>query len=101
MSGSIGSTLRLTLFGRSHGPSVGMTLTGVPAGKTVSMDELQAFLKRRAPGHSPLSTSRRFPAVSRTARPSPPSSTTPTCAPRIIRICPPCPAPVTPTTPPM
>ena len=36
MSGSIGSTLRLTLFGRSHGPSVGMTLTGVPAGKTVS-----------------------------------------------------------------
>ena len=48
MSGSIGSTLRLTLFGRSHGPSVGMTLTGVPAGKTVSMDELQAFLKRRA-----------------------------------------------------
>lgn len=65
MSGSIGSTLRLTLFGRSHGPSVGMTLTGVPAGKTVSMDELQAFLKRRAPGHSPLSTSRREADVPR------------------------------------
>lgn len=65
MSGSIGSTLRLTLFGRSHGSFVGMTLTGVPAGKTISTDALQAFLERRAPGHSPLSTPRREADVPR------------------------------------
>lgn len=65
MSSSIGEVLRLTLFGRSHGPVVGMTLTGLPAGKTISMSQLQAFLNRRAPGRSPLSTPRREADVPR------------------------------------
>ncbi len=59
MSTLPGDTLRLTLFGRSHGPSVGMTLSGLPAGEPVSLPALQAFLQRRAPGRSPLSTARR------------------------------------------
>lgn len=58
MSSSIGEALRLTLFGASHGPAIGMTLEGLPAGLPVSMNALQAFLDRRAPGRSPLSTSR-------------------------------------------
>ena len=59
MSSTIGDTLRLTLFGRSHGPVIGMTLAGIPAGKALSPAALQAFLNRRAPGRSPLSTARR------------------------------------------
>ena len=59
MSTLSGDTLRLTLFGRSHGPSVGMTLSGLPAGKPVSLPALQDFLDHRAPGRSPLSTARR------------------------------------------
>ena len=59
MSSTIGDTLRLTLFGRSHGPVIGMTLAGIPAGKALSPAALQAFLDRRAPGRSPLSTARR------------------------------------------
>lgn len=50
MSSTIGDTLRLTLFGRSHGPVIGMTLAGIPAGKALSPATLQAFLDRRAPG---------------------------------------------------
>ena len=59
MSSTIGDALRLTLFGRSHGPVIGMTLAGIPAGKALSPAVLQAFLDRRAPGRSPLSTPRR------------------------------------------
>ena len=59
MSTLSGDTLRLTLFGRSHGPSVGMTLSGLPAGEPVSLPALQDFLGRRAPGRSPLATARR------------------------------------------
>ena len=59
MSSTIGDALRLTLFGRSHGPVIGMTLAGIPAGKALSPAALQAFLDRRAPGRSPLSTARR------------------------------------------
>ncbi len=58
MSTLPGDTLRLTLFGRSHSPSVGMTLSGLPAGEPVSLAALQSFLARRAPGRSPLSTPR-------------------------------------------
>ena len=54
MSTLSGDTLRLSLFGRSHGPSVGMTLSGLPAGEPVSLPALQDFL-----GRSPLATARR------------------------------------------
>ena len=43
MSSTIGDALRLTLFGRSHGPVIGMTLAGIPAGKALSPAALQAF----------------------------------------------------------
>lgn len=53
MSSTIGNTLRLTLFGRSHGPVIGMTLAGIPAGKALSPAALQAFLDRRGAGPQP------------------------------------------------
>ena len=59
MSSSIGENIRLTLFGQSHSPAVGMTLEGIPAGKRLDMDQLSAFLARRAPGRNAWSTARK------------------------------------------
>ena len=59
MSNTIGTRLKLTVFGESHGPAVGMTLEGFPAGFEPDLAELQTFLNRRAPSASVFSTSRR------------------------------------------
>ena len=50
MKSSYGENLKLTIFGTSHGPEIGMTLEGIPAGLPVDMEALQQFLNRRAPG---------------------------------------------------
>ena len=54
-----GEHLRLTIFGQSHAPAIGMTLEGLPAGEAIDMEALQAFLERRAPGRTDWSTPRR------------------------------------------
>lgn len=59
MSSTYGDILKLSIFGQSHGPAIGMTLDGIPAGLPVNPDKLQAFLNRRAPGQNVYSTPRR------------------------------------------
>ena len=59
MSSTYGNNLKLTIFGQSHGPAIGMTLDGIPAGLPVDMDKLQAFLARRAPGQNDYATPRK------------------------------------------
>lgn len=59
MSSTYGEILKLSIFGQSHGPAVGMTLDGIPAGLPVDFDKLQTFLNRRAPGQNNYSTPRR------------------------------------------
>lgn len=59
MSSTYGDNLKLSIFGQSHGPAIGMTLDGIPAGLPVDPDKLQAFLNRRAPGQNDWSTPRR------------------------------------------
>ena len=59
MSSTYGDNLKLSIFGQSHGPAIGMTLDGIPAGQMVDPDTLQAFLNRRAPGQNDWSTPRR------------------------------------------
>ncbi len=59
MDSTYGENLKLTIFGASHAPEIGMTLEGVPAGERVDLDALQQFLSRRAPGRNAFSTSRR------------------------------------------
>ena len=54
-----GQNLHLTIFGQSHAPAIGMTLEGLPAGESIDMEALQAFLKRRAPGQNAWSTPRK------------------------------------------
>lgn len=56
-----GKTLTLSIFGTSHGPSIGMTLSGLPTGTVVDIPKLYDFMARRAPGNSALTTSRKEP----------------------------------------
>ena len=59
MSSTYGNHLKLSIFGQSHGPAIGMTLDGIPAGLPVDMQALQAFLARRAPGQGAFTTPRK------------------------------------------
>lgn len=55
---TLGTILRLTTFGESHGPAIGGVLDGMPAGIEVNMDFIQHELNRRRPGQSRLTTAR-------------------------------------------
>jgi len=59
MSSEFGNILKVSVFGQSHGKAVGVVVDGLPAGEAVDLDALSAFLARRRPGGSPLSTARR------------------------------------------
>ena len=59
MSSTYGDRLKLSIFGQSHSAAIGMTLDGIPAGLSVDMERLQAFLDRRAPGTSAYTTERK------------------------------------------
>ena len=59
MSSSYGNNIRLTIFGQSHSPAIGMTLEGIPAGKKIDFEKLNDFMKRRAPGNNAYSTPRK------------------------------------------
>lgn len=59
MSSTYGENLKLSIFGQSHGPAIGMTLDGIPAGLAVDLEKLQTFLNRRAPGQNDWSTPRK------------------------------------------
>ena len=59
MSSTYGDILKLSIFGQSHGPAIGLTLDSIPAGLPVDLQELQNFLNRRAPGYADFATSRK------------------------------------------
>lgn len=59
MSSSYGENLKLTIFGQSHSPAIGVTVEGIPAGEQIDPEELARFLSRRAPGKNAWSTPRR------------------------------------------
>lgn len=56
---TLGSLVRLSTFGESHGPAMGGILDGLPAGVAIDMDEVQAMLDRRRTGRDPLTSQRR------------------------------------------
>lgn len=52
MSATFGNKIKITLYGTSHGPSIGAEITGVPAGFKVDEEKLAAFMgRRRAKGN--------------------------------------------------
>ena len=59
MSSNIGNKLKISLFGESHGEGIGVVIDGLPAGFPVDLDYINHQMKRRAPGRSTLSTSRK------------------------------------------
>jgi len=59
MKNTYGQNLSLSVFGGSHDPEIGMTLSGFPAGFEIDMPRLHALMARRAPGSTPLGTPRR------------------------------------------
>jgi chorismate synthase len=59
MSNSFGEVFRVTTFGESHGPAVGVVLDGVPPGLALDLQAVQRELDRRRPGTSDLASARR------------------------------------------
>lgn len=59
MSSEFGKLLKISVFGQSHGKAIGVNIDGLPAGEPIDLEALNAFLDRRRPGKSPLSTARR------------------------------------------
>ncbi len=56
---SFGTIFRITTWGESHGPAVGVVLDGCPSGLEISVDEIQYELDRRRPGQSKITTQRK------------------------------------------
>ena len=48
-----------TIFGESHGPAIGVVMTGLPAGLEVNMEAVAVEMARRAPGRDKTSTARK------------------------------------------
>lgn len=55
---SFGHTFRITSFGESHGPAIGVVIDGCPAGLELELDFVQKELDRRRPGQSAIVTQR-------------------------------------------
>lgn len=58
MSSEFGNALKVSVFGQSHGRAIGVTVDGFPSGEAIDVEALQAFLDRRRPGTSELTTAR-------------------------------------------
>lgn len=56
---TIGDRITLTVYGESHGASIGAVLDGLPAGAAIDWDEVRREMERRAPGRNAMSTARR------------------------------------------
>lgn len=55
---SFGQLFRITTFGESHGPGIGVVIDGCPSNLNLDRKEIQRELTRRRPGQSALTTSR-------------------------------------------
>lgn len=58
MGSSFGKIFRLTTWGESHGPALGVVIEGVPAGLPLTVEEIQHELDRRRVGQSKVTTPR-------------------------------------------
>ena len=60
MSGNIfGTIFKITTFGESHGPAIGVVVEGCPAGLEFDKEFIQFELSRRRPGQSAIVTQRK------------------------------------------
>jgi len=59
VSSTFGRLFRVTTFGESHGPAVGVLVDGLPPGLAVDPGAIQHELDRRRPGQSAITTQRK------------------------------------------
>jgi chorismate synthase len=59
VASSFGVLFRITTFGESHGPAVGVVIDGCPPRLPISSEEIQVDLDRRRPGQSRITTQRK------------------------------------------
>ncbi len=55
---TFGELFRVTTFGESHGPALGVVIDGVPPNLAVRAEDIQRELNRRRPGQSQATTAR-------------------------------------------
>ncbi|MBO5299955.1 MAG: chorismate synthase [Clostridia bacterium] len=58
MSSEYGKALKISVFGQSHGKAIGVNIDGLPSGEQIDLEELYAFMARRAPGKNEFATKR-------------------------------------------
>ncbi len=58
-SNFFGDLLRITTFGESHGPALGVVIDGCPAGIPLTVEDFLPELARRRPGQSAVTTARK------------------------------------------
>jgi chorismate synthase len=56
---TFGTLFRITTWGESHGPGVGVVIDGCPAGIALDENDIQKELNRRRPGQSDITTQRK------------------------------------------
>jgi chorismate synthase len=59
MGNSFGELFRISTFGESHGPAIGVIIDGCPAGLSIDQEFIQSELDRRRPGQSRITTQRK------------------------------------------
>lgn len=59
MSNTFGRHFRITTFGESHGPMIGVVIDGCPAGLQIDIEKVAHDLARRRPGQSHITTQRK------------------------------------------
>lgn len=56
---TFGKLFRITTFGESHGPALGVVIDGCPAGLKLSEADIQPYMDRRKPGQNQKTTARK------------------------------------------
>ena len=60
MAGSTyGNIFKITTWGESHGPALGVVIDGCPAGLSLKEEDIQKYLDRRKPGQDTTTTARK------------------------------------------
>ena len=53
-----GKNIKISIYGGSHDPEIGVYMTGLPQGIKIDVPRLRSFMSRRAPGKNAFSTKR-------------------------------------------
>ena len=59
MGNNYGTVFKISTFGESHGPAIGVVIDGCPAGLAIDESFIQFELSRRKPGQSKITTQRK------------------------------------------